>query len=391
MDDSGLCILVVALTKHAAHSSHLRLVCPVPVFQLSLVTLLWLCMQRQQLGGDIGLLASDSSTETGPAQGVLDGQRDETSIRELNSMETPQLQAQEESEAASSEANKDRLPTVCSQVCKNEWRGDGWCDSACNSEACGFDDGDCNGWCSGDCKPSWNGDGFCDAACYVAACDWDGGDCEGWRSQGVPAVELQVLQQKQRQIRQNRLQLPKCKCERRLLVNGTCNSECNNPDCLFDGGECLEMCNAKCSKSWLGDGDCDRDCDTLECGYDKGDCTSSTNVRLNAFREANGSEGEVCNSTCRLWMVGNSVCDSQCNNTACRFDGGDCDNVTAVIELDYSAKPEVYQFCVKEWIGDGHCDPNCYNKPSNWDGGDCEGTPLEKEKEQKGIGPNFNS
>lgn len=336
---------------------------------------------------EVGLLAEDSSKEKERVLGVLEKRRRESSSSDSRSSDSSPQQSQNESSETPEKKNEDERASKCSRACKKEWISDGWCDTACNTKDCEFDGGDCEGWCSGDCKPTWEGDGFCDAACYVEACKWDGGDCEDWRSKGIQAVDRRALQKQQKQLNQHRLQLPDCKCERRLLVNGSCTPECNVPECLFDGGECLDMCNAKCAKSWLGDGDCDRDCDTAECGYDKGDCDSNTNATLRAMRKANDTE--VCNSSCRLWMITNSVCDSQCNNVACGFDGGDCDNVTAVLEVDYAAKPEVYQFCAKEWIGDGHCDPNCFNKASKWDGGDCEGTPLEMEQAEKGIGPQF--
>ncbi|CDJ68252.1 notch (DSL) domain-containing protein, putative [Eimeria necatrix] len=343
---------------------------------------------KTQKSLNVGLLSEDSSTEEKWAQGVIEEGRSDAAARDLNAPNPPQ---QNDGENQQSRVNKEdnKAGAACSPGCRKDWLKDGWCDTLCNTEACNFDEGDCTGWCSGDCKPSWQGDGLCDAACYVAACNWDAGDCAAWKEQGVQPLERRALQQKQKMLKQHRLQLPKCKCERRLLVNGSCTPECNVPECLFDGGECLDMCNANCSKSWLGDGDCDRECDNPECGHDKGDCDSKTNASMQAIRKKNGNN-KICDSSCRLWMIGNGVCDSQCNNIACGYDSGDCDNVTAVVEVDYSVKPEaVYQFCAKEWIGDGHCDPNCYNKPSRWDGGDCEGTALEKEQAAKGIGPQF--
>ncbi|KAL8428060.1 hypothetical protein ACSSS7_007414 [Eimeria intestinalis] len=333
---------------------------------------------------DVGLLDKDSSEEQERALGVLERDRS-SGDRQSDTSEVKQRSEGESSE----EQQKETTPkNKCTPACRDDWRGDGWCDTVCNTEGCNFDDGDCTGWCAGDCKPSWLGDGNCDSACYNEACEWDKGDCKKWKEEGVTEYNRRALQQKQKQLKQHKLELPDCKCERRLLVNGSCTPECNTPECLFDGGECLDMCNAKCAKSWLGDGDCDRDCDTDECGHDKGDCDSSTNVNLQAVRAA-ANTNDVCDSACRLWMIGNSICDKQCNNKACGFDGGDCDNVSVVLEVDYSAKPEVYQFCAKEWIGDGSCDPNCFNKESKWDGGDCEGTDFEKEQAEKGIGPQF--
>jgi len=90
-----------------------------------------------------------------------------------------------------------------------DYIGDGYCDGgAYNTDACGWDGGDCcvctctdddytcgsNGYncldpdvppnCSGgvgECNvpiPDWVGDGYCDGPPYnTAACNWDGGDC----------------------------------------------------------------------------------------------------------------------------------------------------------------------------------------------------------------------
>jgi len=101
------------------------------------------------------------------------------------------------------------LPS-CSEGCVSGWRGDGFCDSACNVEECNFDGGDCEGregvnsgfdseswsdsfgnkgvptndaldplWrrCSKDCRAEYLADGFCDRECALAACGWDGMDC----------------------------------------------------------------------------------------------------------------------------------------------------------------------------------------------------------------------
>ncbi|KAL0248712.1 hypothetical protein GEMRC1_003946 [Eukaryota sp. GEM-RC1] len=91
----------------------------------------------------------------------------------------------------------------CSPGCSSQWLGDGRCDSACNNEDCGFDDGDCEGvdpddnqqsnffswnsfstsfsqnnrYCSTGCFVTWIGDGYCDSMCNNRECGYDGGDC----------------------------------------------------------------------------------------------------------------------------------------------------------------------------------------------------------------------
>ena len=36
-----------------------------------------------------------------------------------------------------------KVSADCTQGCYDNWRGDGWCDSACDNAACNYDDGDC--------------------------------------------------------------------------------------------------------------------------------------------------------------------------------------------------------------------------------------------------------
>lgn len=269
----------------------------------------------------------------------------------------------------------------CPAECLEDWVGDGWCDSECNVAECGYDGPDCEGWCGGECRPDWPGDGQCDVECYKEECGWDGGDCKDWKDRNLPSAH--DLQKKVEEAAGSEdpdaaveallakdLQLSACDCLKGKLGNGVCNPECNTYECQFDGFDCKQMCDIECPHVWLGDGKCDKECDVPACFNDKGDCDS-------------------CSEGCRTWMVGNGVCDPACNNKDCGYDNGDCNGITAVIAVDYDAKPYVYQFCAKEFIGDGNCDENCYNEESEWDGGDCRGTPLAKRLAAEGVGPNF--
>ena len=72
-----------------------------------------------------------------------------------------------------------KVSADCSTGCYDPWRGDGWCDSACDNAACNYDDGDCgsNPQCSMWCDNSQVGDGTCDFWCNVSSCNYDDGDC----------------------------------------------------------------------------------------------------------------------------------------------------------------------------------------------------------------------
>ena len=72
-----------------------------------------------------------------------------------------------------------KVSAVCSTGCSDSWRGDGWCDSACDNAACNYDDGDCGSTaqCSFFCSNSQLGDGTCDFWCNTEDCNYDNGDC----------------------------------------------------------------------------------------------------------------------------------------------------------------------------------------------------------------------
>ena len=67
-----------------------------------------------------------------------------------------------------------------------------------------------------------------------------------------------------------------------------------------------------------------------------------------------------CAPGCDSTWSGDQVCDTACNNTACQFDGGDCDD-------------ECAPGCPTSWIGDGYCNAACQNEACSDDGGDCDG------------------
>ncbi|MAS44213.1 MAG: hypothetical protein CML43_13995, partial [Rhodobacteraceae bacterium] len=112
--------------------------------------------------------------------------------------------------------------------CPFSWLADGYCDGACNKEACEFDRGDCEGipppqppppgcWeaAGGQCPTNYLGDGYCDSGCNNEACEFDRGDCEGIRAPP-----------------------PGCGCPAHYLGDNYCDGGCNNEACEFDWGDC---------------------------------------------------------------------------------------------------------------------------------------------------------
>lgn len=101
----------------------------------------------------------------------------------------------------------------CAPGCIEQWIGDGYCDSTCNTDRCMWDGGDCvnntrtrgrsranragtgaasfqahqaavresgawpSGTCALGCPDTWLADGMCDTSCRTQACAWDAGDC----------------------------------------------------------------------------------------------------------------------------------------------------------------------------------------------------------------------
>lgn len=150
--------------------------------------------------------------------------------------------------------------------------------------------------------------------------------------------------------------------------------------CDFDMGleglwdcedECLEM---GCGPSLLGNGVCDSQCQSAACGYDKGDCG-------------------YCAVGCSLDMLENARCDEACNVQRCAYDRGNCgecalgcwavqqlgnglcENECNVEECSFDAGDCALcaQDCSLDMLGDGECQPACLTALCGFDGCDCEG------------------
>ena len=101
----------------------------------------------------------------------------------------------------------------------------------------------------------------------------------------------------------------------------------------------------ECDPAWLGDGRCDKICAYIN--NDDGDCSDAINS---------------CAAGCFNMMIGDEICNSECNNDACEFDGGDCDVCT--------------EGCPNYLLGNQWCDPLCFNPACHYDNGDCEMDPF---------------
>ena len=86
----------------------------------------------------------------------------------------------------------------------------------------------------------------CDSACKQTGCEYSCPDEDPYKNCETPA----------------------CKHS----INATCRTECNNPGCLFDSGNCIapvKKCEYEdlCQKLYKDDS-CNSFCNTRECGYD---------------------------------------------------------------------------------------------------------------------------
>ena len=101
--------------------------------------------------------------------------------------------------------------------------------------------------------------------------------------------------------------------------NGECTPMYNNPNCHFDGGDCVQLCDFdECDYKLLGNGECNEECNTANCRYDEYDCVEFDNYNLceSTFEE------HGCNST---W-INDGWCDNNCRYVPeCAYDGNDCE------------------------------------------------------------------
>ena len=69
---------------------------------------------------------------------------------------------------------------------------------------------------------------------------------------------------------------------------------------------------------YLGDHICESECANSLCGFDAGDCSVAYVARAKKI------EAAQCAVTCEVESIGDGFCDSACNVSSCGFDAGDC-------------------------------------------------------------------
>jgi hypothetical protein len=80
----------------------------------------------------------------------------------------------------------------------------------------------------------------------------------------------------------------------------------------------MPECAAGCNQDNFGDGVCQSECLNSLCGFDGGDCSAEETAAAQAL------EAKQCAPTCAEADRGDGFCDARCNSAACGFDNGDC-------------------------------------------------------------------
>eukprot|EP00163_Fabomonas_tropica_P031073 TRINITY_DN7268_c0_g1_i1.p1 TRINITY_DN7268_c0_g1~~TRINITY_DN7268_c0_g1_i1.p1 ORF type:complete len:480 (+),score=87.89 TRINITY_DN7268_c0_g1_i1:87-1526(+) len=99
-----------------------------------------------------------------------------------------------------------------------------------------------------------------------------------------------------------------------------------------------------------------------------------------------------CAPGCTWDMVGDGVCHTACQNSACYDDVDDCVNSNSGGSTGGSTGGghsnsglDCSPGCAPDWLGDGLCDDTCYNDACSFDLGDCDAILAEKNRKKGGF------
>eukprot|EP01112_Ceratiomyxa_fruticulosa_P003420 TRINITY_DN1378_c0_g1_i3.p1 TRINITY_DN1378_c0_g1~~TRINITY_DN1378_c0_g1_i3.p1 ORF type:complete len:349 (-),score=49.92 TRINITY_DN1378_c0_g1_i3:169-1215(-) len=129
---------------------------------------------------------------------------------------------------------------------------------------------------------------------------------------------------------------------------------------LFNGAvfaQSSDQCAEGCLKTMVGNGICESRCNVSACSYDKSDCIK---------------DYTDCSAGCQVSMLGNGNCDTVCATFQCLYDFGDC--VGGNFSSQANSNEECAKGCPISWLGDGTCDPACNVDACQNDKGDCSGS-----------------
>uniref|UniRef100_A0A1I8HF91 EGF-like domain-containing protein n=1 Tax=Macrostomum lignano TaxID=282301 RepID=A0A1I8HF91_9PLAT len=126
--------------------------------------------------------------------------------------------------------------------------------------------------------------------------------------------------------------------------------------CHGDQSECRDLpegFRCRCQPGLCGP-TCDRECPTFEeersslaCDWDGGDCASGWQPWANCTAARSGDAGGC------IAGYGDGLCQLECSDQRCLFDGGDCDASTS------APSDHEYESYCRDHFADGRCDSGC--------------------------------
>ena len=133
---------------------------------------------------------------------------------------------------------------------------------------------------------------------------------------------------------------------------------------------CFSVCNhsstvVSCTSRWWKDGVCDNLCNNEECYWDGGDCVQSCDT-FGVLDHDHQQAKEPCNYT----LLFNDECNFGCNTTQCNFDLGHCISTTSINDT-CTTGIDNKSACYTKWSTDFWCDTNCNNSECGYDNNLC--------------------
>ena len=292
--------------------------------------------------------------------------------------------------------------------CPDAWKGDGECDDLCNNQRNDFDGHDCDAFNRnstggneesfsspnrlgplGDiasslvaafaCPMDWRGDGECDSVCDTERYGHDCSpttqqcDCEGGPpppSTAPPPPDRGTCQAPSAQQVQADPTLDDAR-ERCHNNGGTCVGKGGTCDGVIRGQcgpDCYCCVGETCGKQYRGDGICDPQCNKF-CSTsqpEKCDCDQEDPDHCYAKNDCKGgpvgSALNFNNVNCPEEWQNDGECDAECSNPQNQWDGGDCEDQMPA------------DFCPSQWKGDGECDAVCNIERYDYD---CDGAECD--------------
>ena len=196
--------------------------------------------------------------------------------------------------------------------CNETLLGNTECDDICNVAECGWDLGKC-GFCNNGCTIEKLLNDEKDEECNVTNCKYDNNQY-GWCTPG---------------------------CKKEDLISTIFKKECNNTQCSMQNGTGMpNECSEGCGHIGISLPVCFEYCDKKECEFMFGLC--------------------LCNIGCDSKQMATEGCDENdpCNTESCEWKGGKC-------------LPKCAENCYWTNISNGVCESECFNSDCNWDGSDC--------------------